>query len=347
MSFVFELQRFAYHYVDPRQPGPACSQAETDLAQLPLPIRFLLLEMAEQIWDSPDAGSTRSARFAVNVSEAHPLIETIRREEGEDEFFEASRQLAVLLHQRSHPKASPGLLGVMRLKNTEDGRVFAALVKIQHHDEEFVRVQAGELPQLEIAQVRAILRSEIQKGALIPHPAKEEYDVKVIDAQSREDPAAYFTEKFLGCVSKRSDDLQVRKVVPALERFAEQQEVPIAVEKLPQVIRDLQEQPANITPPVLAQVVAQGELFGEEFQPQKLVAFLEEQRLGDLDIPVEGFQQKRRRVRRIIYRFVDPQYDGLEISGPPEAFQKVLNNEGEEVTFVVRTSSEGFKFNYQ
>lgn len=356
-----ELERIAFHYVDPKQAGPVCSEQELDAAGLAPAIRDFLLGLAGAIWHAPDAGSTRSARFlptpppseapgaasheAGQLTDAHQCLQAMLDDPAE--FFPASRQLAVLLHARSHPNASPGVLAVLRLTRPSDGRAFIALAKVRHHDEELVRFVSGDLPRLGVEQVQDVLLKDIQKGALIPHPDKTEYDLKVIDAQSRDDPAAYFTEKFLGCSAKRSDDLQVKKLAPALEKFAQEKELPIKVEKLPQVLQELQQQPENVTPAALAQAAESQELFGEDFASEELVEYLVENRLGDLDIPQEQFQSKKKTVRRVIYRFLDPQYPGLEISGPPEAFAHILESQGEQITFKVITSPEGFKFGYQ
>jgi len=348
MTLPLELKQFAYHYVDQKSEAPVFSEHEQPVVELPDAIQSFLLEMVAKIWDAPDAGSTRSARFVSGEEGDPPARELLRQVcEEEDSFFEASCRLASLLHERSHPNASPGVLAVMRLERPEDGARFAALVKIRYKDVAFVRLNTGDRPRLEVEEVENILLREIQKGALYPHPDKSGYDLKVIDAQAREDPAAYFTEKFLGCTSKKSDELQVKKLAPVLERYAEEKEIELVVEKMDDVLHELRQQSENISLPVLVEAVAEQELFGDQFEEQDFEAYLEEQGLADLDIPVEEFQSNRRSSRRLVYRFIDPEYEGLEISGPPEAFQNVLSSENGLVTFKIQVTSDGFRFRYQ
>jgi hypothetical protein len=340
-----QLDRFAVHYVDPGLDGPAFSAGE--LHAPPPEVEAFLLGLAAEIWNAPDSGATRSARFNPESEEARETQALLRAIAGEEEgFFSATRHLAELLHARSHPSASPGLLGVARLSDPEAGNSYAALLKIRYRDEALLRLRRGEAPLLEVQRVEDVLLKEIQKGAIYPHPEKADYDLKVIDAQSREDPAAYFTERFLGCVAKKSDDLQVKKLAPALEQFAEAKAIEIAVEKFPRLLQELKAQPEPVTPARLAEAVSAQEVFGPDFEPAELVEYLEENRLGDLDIPIEGFQRKRKGERRVVYRFTSPEYEGLEISGPPEAFEGILRAEGGQITFTIRTTSEGFRFGY-
>lgn len=350
MDLPLELKRVAFHYVDQKLDQPVYADQEVDLERLPPAIHAFLLDMVAEIWHAMDAGSTRSARFAApdgpeEAAAVKSLIDALLQDEAA--FFACSQRLAQLLRERSHPNASPGVLGVMSLRRLGDGKRFVALIKIRHRDQELVRLLSAGTPRLEVEQVQNVLLKDIQKGALIPHPEKPDYEVKVIDAQSRDDPAAYFTEKFLGCVSKKSDDLQVKKVVPALERFAQEKDLELAVEKLPQVIHKLKEQPEAITPQVLAETVAEEQLFGAGVEPEELIEYLDDVNLGDLDIPRDGFERKRKTGRKVVYRFTDLEFEGLEISGPPEVIAKILSASGEQVVFTLRTSRDGFKFGYQ
>ncbi len=349
MDFELELDRFAYHYIDPRSEAPVYSPAEQPIAEMQAEIREFLLDLVRMIWAAPDAGSTRSARFAVDhptlgTSQAQPWIDELIA--GGEGFFSASRALAELLHRQAPATASPGVLGVLRLVRPTDGQVFAALLKIRYRDEAFVRLGSGSLPLLEVQQVDKILLREIQKGALIPHPEKPAYQLKVIDAQARDDPAAYFTAKFLGCDSKKSDDLQVKKLVPTLERYAEERQLPLKVEKVSDVIAELGRQEESVSAPKVVEVIAGQTLFGEEFEAEDFEEYLGQSDLAGLDVPPEEFQHKRRGPRRLVYRIVDPEYEGLEISGPPEAFRRVLSARDGSVIFTVVVTPDGFEFRY-
>lgn len=351
MDPEIQLNRFAYHYVDPQAAEPLFAAREQDVASLPEEIRAFLLSLAAEVWDAPDAGSTRSARFKFSDQEeaerqeARHLIEVAL--EGGDDFINVTCQLAELLHRQSPQTASAGLLGVMRLWDANNDQAYLALVKIRYRDEGFIRLSGDGLPELAIEQVERILLKDVQKGALYPHPDKPAYDLKIVDSQARDDPAAYFTEKFLGCDSKKSDDLQIKKLTPTLERYAQERDLPIVLDKVSQVISDLRQKNENISAGVLAEVVEEKQLFGTEFAAEDFQEFLEQSDLGKLDIPAEEFQHKRRSSRRLVYRFLDPEYEGLEISGPPEAFRQVLSSKGGEVVFEVRVTPDGFEFSYR
>lgn len=351
MDPEIQLDRIAYHYVDPQAAEPVFATQEQAVASLPEAIRAFLLSIAAEVWDARDAGSTRSARFKASDQEeaegqeVHRLIEAAL--EGGKDFLDVTCQLAESLHRQSPQTASAGLLGVIRLLNTNSRLAYLALVKIRYRDEGFIRLTGEGLPELAVEQVERILLKDVQKGALYPHPDKPGYDVKIIDSQARDDPAAYFTEKFLGCDSKKSDDLQIKKLAPTLERYAQERELPIAMEKVSHVIADLRQKDENISAGVLADVVEDKQLFGPEFESEDFQEFLEQSDLGKLDIPADEFQHKRRSTRRLVYRFLDPEYEGLEISGPPEAFRQVLSSANGEVVFEVRVTADGFEFSYR
>ena len=103
---------------------------------------------------------------------------------------------------------------------------------------------------------------------------------------------------------------------PLFGTLREEKEIELVVEKMDDVLHELRQQSENISLPVLVEAVAEQELFGDQFEEQDFEAYLEEQGLADLDIPVEEFQSNRRSSRRLVYRFIDPEYEGLEISVP-------------------------------
>lgn len=352
MTCPLALERLAFHYVDKSCPEPAFSSQAPEVALLDQTIQDFLVSLAAEVWEADDAGNTRSGRFAgdenpvLGASAARPLIETILNDP--DGFFEASKGLATLLFQHSPGNASPGVLCLMRLFDPETKRPYAAVIKVRYRDERFVRLLTGDGPQLSVAQIDKMLLREVQKGALTPHPQRSNFDLKVIDKQQAGDPAVYFTERFLGCLTKKSDEHQVKSLAPELSRYAEQRGLEVAPEKFPAVIRALQAQPEVVTTQVLAAQVAGQGLFGEAFDVQDFEQFVEvESNLGELDIPSEKFGRTRSAPRRITYTFQSPPYRGLKISGPPEAFAQLLAHENGQVVFRVEVPPDGFDVDYE
>jgi hypothetical protein len=350
-----KLNRLAIHYVDRNMEGPIYAPHEQDIEALHPTIIKFIIDLVSEVWDAPDTGSTRSGRF---VQGDHKRLEPLVAKQylgkiiqGDSGFFTASKDLALHLHQRSHPRASPGVLAVTRLVQIDNEDVFVAVLKIRHKDESFVRVVSEALTQLEVEQVENMLLRDIQKGAVIPHPHRDDYDLKVIDKQAADDPAKYFTEDFLGCLTKKSDEHQVKSLLPELQRYARDRGLPLTTEKLPQVVVGLQERVADITTSVVTEVVQEKAIFGADFQPEDFKTYIErESDLGPVDIPRERFARSGKRAdypRDFVYRFRDPELRGVVLSGPPEALDRILTVEGDVFTFRIQTTKDGFSVHYR
>ena len=128
MNPRLELSRLAIHYVDRSTDGPICAPREQDVADLHPTIIEFILDLASEVWDAADTGTTRSGNFVPDEHERlgpslvkHCLERIVHDDEG---FFAASEDLALHLYHRSHPQASPGLLAVTRLVSPENGGIF-------------------------------------------------------------------------------------------------------------------------------------------------------------------------------------------------------------------------------
>ena len=349
-----ELNRLAIHYVDRNSGSLECAPGEQDVEALDSTITDFLLALVSEVWNAREAGSTRSGHFVpdddegLGTSVAKQCVATIIHEE--DGFFDASIDLAQHLYQQSPGTASPGLLAVMRLVQSADGAIIVALLKIRHKDESFVKVLEQALTQLEVEQVENMLLPDIQKGAIIPHPHRGDYDLKVVDKQATDDPARYFTEDFLGCLTKKSDEHQVKELLPELRRYGWERDLPMLSERLPRIVAALQERETNVTTETITEVVQENEVFGPDFQPDDLETYInQESDLGPVDIPLERFvgRGKTGRIRRqITYAFRDPQFRGVSISGSPEILENILSVEGDTVTFFLQTTKDGFDVRY-
>lgn len=355
MPCDLQLNRLAIHYVDRTSQSPVYAPREQDVAALHPTIVGFLLGLVSVVWDALDTGPTRAGRFVpddhgrLGPSAARQCLHTILQ--GEDGFFDISKDLAQHLYQQSPGTASPGLLAVMRMVRPNDGAVFVALLKIRHKDESFVRVLGEALTQLEVEQVENMLLREVQKGAIIPHPYKTEYDLKVIDKQATDDPARYFTENFLGCLTKKSDEHQVKRLLPELQRYARDRGMPVATEKLPHVVAALQERNTDVTTTVLAEVVREQEVFGPDLQPDDFITYIEQQSdVGPVDIPRARFARRGKRAeqpRRLTYSFLDPDLRGVTLSGPPETLARILSIDGDVFTFRIQTIRDGVSVDYE
>jgi hypothetical protein len=352
MSLNLELNRLAIHYVDKNSETLEYAPGEQDTKALNSTITEFLLGLVSKVWDAPDTGSTRSGHFVPDDHEqlgpslAKQCAHTILHEE--DRFFDTSKDLAQHLYRQSPGTASPGLLAVVRLVRPNDQEVLVALLKIGHKDESFVRVLEEALTQLEVEQVENMLLRDIQKGAIIPHPHRGDYDLKIIDKIAAGDPARYFVEGFLGCLTKKSDEHQVKRLLPELRRYARERDLPVMGERLPRVIAALQERETNVTTRVITEVVQENEALGPDFQPGDLETYIDQESdLGQVDIPPEQFVRRGKTHRKITYTFRDPRFRGMTISGPPRVLEDILSVEHDTVTFFLQTTRDGFEVRYE
>ena len=346
-----DLLRCAYHFVDKRSGVLRCSTAELDLRAANPAICQFFEEMTANFWNAEDSGITVSGVFASadspsGPSQVQPRIAAVLADPAN--FFDQSVALAAGLYDCSPTNASPGVLVALLCRHAENDQRFLALYKLRYRDETIVRLlDGGQVPQLEAEQIRNILLKELQKGALIPHPSRREFDLKVTDRQGDE-PAAYFKEKFLGCLTKKSDEHQVRRLLPELERFAHQAGLDLAPERLAGVIADLRAATDSITAEALADVVEHRELFGRGFSRANFLTFLQgSDNLAGLDIPPTTFQRAGNAERKIIFEFAHGVLEDVILSATPEALVEILSVDGDTVTFTIRTTSGGYQIRYE
>ena len=355
MKYPFQIDRFGYHYIDKKNNRTTYTLTEQDINQLPTTIITFLLDMVKVVWMAPDSGTTRSGNFAKNhpkigTSDAQPHIENISTKP--DIFFESTRKLAELLDARTPGTASPGVLGILRLLRTnneeETPDIYIAIIKIRHTDEQFIKLLTGQVPELSVEEIKNLLLKDIQKGAIYPHPDKQGYDIKVTDQQLQDDPAEYFTEGFLGCVTKKSDEHQITRLIPALQKYAdENKQLAFSPQTVPIVITELQKQKGSLTTNVLTNVVDSTDLYGPKFRPADFKKYVEERSdLGKLDIPDGQFKAKKKTSRNITYTFKNPPYKGIRIIGPPELVSQIITTEGDTVSFLIETMKDGFNYKY-
>ncbi len=355
MSLDLDLKRLAIHYVDKKTNRLEHASQEQNVEVLSTTIIKFFLDLVSEVWTKEDKGPNRSAGFVPDddakrgPSVVKQNFEDLCRQGGEH-FFRASKALATHLYQQTPGTASPGILAIMQLKRHSDRETFIAILKIRHKDERFVRVLSQALTQLDVEQVNNMLLSDIQKGAIIPHPHKDNYDLKLIDKNVADDPAQYFAEGFLGCLSKKSDEHQVKKLLPELSQFAQKRGLPLMKEKIPDIVNALQEQGTNITTSVIAEIVHNRGIFGPDLQLDDFKTYLnEESTLGPIDIPPDRFNGRGKTFipRKITIKFRDRNLRGVTISGPAETLTDILSIEGDMAIFHIETTRNNYDINYE
>ncbi|HVN56341.1 MAG TPA: nucleoid-associated protein [Anaerolineaceae bacterium] len=346
-----DLLRCAYHFVDRHSAELRCSPAELDLSAANPAICQFFAEMTTDFWNAEDSGITVSGVFAgadspSGPSPARPLIAAILADPAT--FFDQSVALATRLYDCSPTNSSPGILVVLLCRHLQSGLSFLALYKLRYRDETIVRLlDGGQVPRLEVEQIRNILLKELQKGALIPHPGRQRFDLKVTDRQGDE-PAAYFKEKFLGCQTKKSDEHQVRRLLPELAQYAHQAGLSLSPLRLAEVIAGLRGAEASITTEMLADMVERHELYGHGFSRADFLAYLQHSdHLAGLDIPPTTFQRAGNAGRKVIFEFTHGTLENVVLSAPPEALAEILSIDGDTVTFTIRTTSAGYQARYE
>jgi 37-kD nucleoid-associated bacterial protein len=352
MTMDLKLDRLAIHYVDKKSDRLDYAPGEQDVDALDPTISAFLLKLVNVVLDAPETGATRSGRFTpkdtkqTGVPIAQEAVDRILK--GKDGFFDTSKRLARHLFDSTPQNASPGILAVVRLIQPNK-KVHAAILKIRYKDESFVKVLGEALTHLEVEHVQNMLLQNIQKGAISPHPERDDYDLKVIDQQATDDPAIYFAESFLGCWTKKSDEHQVKKLLAELQQYGQDKGLAVRTDKLLGVVAELQKADADVTTNRLAKVVQDQRLYGPNFQPDDFKRHIDQSDLGAVDIPAQRFRSRGKSAvpREYIYVFTDPKLKGLTISGPPETLEKILTISGDTATFSIQTTKNGFNVKYE
>ena len=342
-----QLLRFAYHFVDKASNFISYSENEQDISKLNITIIDFLETLTNKLWDAEDSGNTVSGKFnhGAPASRAQPLIHAIL--ENPDSILENSRNLADLLFQVSPANASRGILVVIVCRDTNTDQKYVAIYKIKCEDEQVIKILSGNnLPEITVEEVTNILLRELQKGALIPHPDKQQYDLKVTDLQSAE-PRKYFGSTFLGCTTKKSDELQIKKLVPELVKFADENEVQVKKDKIPAVLAALARVEGNVTIPVIEKIVETENLYDEHYSREAFTNFAEASNLKNFDVEATKLASKKNgEPRKMKYVLRDPAFDGIVISGPLEAMQKISAKDGGFVVIHIEIAESDLKIKY-
>ncbi|MCX6082381.1 MAG: nucleoid-associated protein [Chloroflexi bacterium] len=343
-----QLQRFAYHFVDKASNYFSYSENETDISTLNITIVDFLETLTNKLWDAEDSGNTVSGVFnsGVPASRARPLIHAIL--ENPDTILDNSKQLADLLYQVSPTNASRGILVVILSRDTNTDQRYVAIYKIKCEDEKVIKILSGDnLPEITVEEIRNILFKELQKGALIPHPDKLQYDLKVTDLQSAE-PRKYFGATFLGCTTKKSDELQIKKLVPELVKFAGDNEIQVKTEKIPAVLAALGRTAGNVTIPIIEKIIESEKLYDDNYSREAFTNYAEQSsHLKNFDVEATKLVSKKNgEPRKMRYVIRDPELSGIVISGPIDAMQKIRTTNGDKVVIQIEIFESDLKIKF-
>jgi len=344
-----QLLRLAYHFVDKASNFISYSETEQEISTLNITIIDFLETLTNKLWDAEDSGNTVSGQFnnGVSSSRARPLIHAIL--ENPDTILDNSKKLADLLFQVSPANASRGILVVIFCRDTNSDLKYVAIYKIKCEDEQVIKILSGDnLPEITVEEVTNILFKELQKGALIPHPDKLQYDLKVTDLQSAE-PRKYFGSTFLGCTTKKSDELQIKKLVPELVKFAEDNEVQVKTDKIPAVLAALGRTQGNVTIPVIEKIIETEKLYDDNYSREAFTNYAEQSNhLRNFDVEATKLATKKNGdPRKMKYILRDPELKGIVISGPIEAMQKISTKDGDFVVIQIQIAESDLKIKYE
>jgi len=343
-----QLLRFVYHFVDKSSNNLIYSETEKDISSLNHTIVDFLERLTNKLWDAEDSGNTVSGLFnnGVPSSRARPFIHSIL--ENPDTILDNSKKMADLLFQVSPSNASRGILVVILCRDTNSDQKYIAIYKIKCEDEQVIKILSGDnLPEITVEEVTNILFKELQKGALIPHPDKKQYDLKVTDLQSSE-PRKYFSSTFLGCTTKKSDELQIKKLVPELVKFADENEIQVKTEKIPTVLAALGNAEGNVTIPVIEKIIETEKLYDDNYSREAFTNYAEQSNhLKNFDVEASKLASKKNgEPRRMKYIIRDPELLGIVVSGPIEAMQKICTKEGENVVIQIEIADASLQIKY-
>ncbi|MEI7848666.1 MAG: nucleoid-associated protein [Chloroflexota bacterium] len=344
-----QLQRFAYHFVDKASNSLNYSESEKEISTLNITIIDFLETLTNKLWDAEDSGNTVSGLFNIGVtaSRARPFIQAIL--ENPDTILNNSKKLADLLYQVSPSNASRGILVVILCRDTNSDQRYVAIYKIKCEDENVIKILAGDnMPEITVEEVRNILFKELQKGALIPHPDKQQYDLKVTDLQSAE-PRKYFGSTFLGCTTKKSDEFQIKKLVPELVKFAKDNGIQVMTDKIPVVIAALGRTEVNVTIPIIEKIIEIEKRYDDGYSREAFTNFAEQSNnIKNFDVDASKLVSKKNGdPRRMTYAVRDPELDGIVISGPIVAMQKIRTTNGDKIVIQFEVFESDLKIKYE
>jgi hypothetical protein len=346
MPFPFTIQRLAVHYIE-RNIRIETAEAEVNLENLHPQVSSFLDNLVANVWIEEEKGYVYSASF-VERERRGPREDIENIIDNANAFLASTERLARSLFAATPRNASTGLFAVFRVTRNEDNAVFVVAIKIQNKDGSFVRLGENALTQITVEDIQNLLLDKIQKAAIFPHPYKPNFQLKIIDRQSSDEPAVYFSQNFLGASIKKSDEHQIRRLLPALLAYAEETGQQVTRRQFPALINSLRAANRDITPMLVSNLAIEHRVFGREFEANRFQDFISSPgQLGALFVPAGTFSRTRSGPRPMKITFTDPRFRSIEIKGQPEVLERLLSEHGDNTEFRLETASSAVVYNYE
>lgn len=345
MAGEFHVERIALHLVDRSLPGPRFSRREIVLATYERPqdrqaLTDFFAGHLEDVWKAEESQRTRTA-FLAPDSQVKSCYQSLL--EDLDRFFEVSKLLAQRLHDVSKGVTSAkGVLMVIWFRRKGVEQPFLGLFKMDHGPAEKITLRLEEaedfLLELAVQHIDQALPDpggRVQKWAVLPHPNRQAFDVKVRDETSRVEPA-YFFLKFLGAKMTLSEKHQSSVLLEAMQAYADKRHPGQDwKESLIQAANKLEKYPL-ITPAVVVEVM-QVTPGMENFQKDVFLSILAGMNAADLSISSE------------VLRTTKIQYDlpsGILLRGPRQSMESLVELVSIDGETEFRIRSKGYKKSY-
>jgi nucleoid-associated protein YejK len=328
MSVEFAVDRVALHFVDTSLEGPQLSTKEINLKSVDRSEDIKVLDdffkgHLEKIWLDKESKKTCAATFKES-SEIRDFYAKIIGDP--DHFFKYTCEMAKQLYVASPNTASKGILMVLLFTVAGESSQFLGLLKMDPGRKDAITLgedkDGNVLLDLAVRTIKQVLpdpRGEkILKWAVIPHPSRHAYELKVKDEQGGTDRAKYFM-KFLGCEERPSAIEQTQVMVNVLNDFAKEN-LPKSLDyKIPvnTIVEKIAESDTAITLSSIVESVKQSGTF-DKFDEDELEKKFEEANAKDICIPPEKL------------RDIKIQYtlsNGITIKGPRGAMENYLKIE--------------------
>lgn len=231
MDPTFTVDRIALHFVDRHLSEPELAKHEVDLTSFSetedaTTLAQFFAGHLTAVWKSEEGRSTLAASFLAGATLPQYYKDLCQNP---DRFFSYSCDIARSLHQASRgTRASPGVLMALLFREQGDSKTYFGLLKMDPGTADkvtLVRDRTGEfLLGLAVQHIRQSFPDpgdKVLKWAVVPHPTRSKYDLKVKDEQGGADPAQYFMS-FLGCIPKLSEKKQAVALIELLTGYTAQ-----------------------------------------------------------------------------------------------------------------------------
>lgn len=337
MNDDFVVERIALHLVDRTLPGPRLSDHGIDLDSYDSVDDVQALTNffnghLEKIWEAQEGLRTRAANFQdrSTIQECYQaiLLDPLC-------FFERSRLMAQRLYDESRGlRTTRGLLLVLWIRQPDVPRPFLVLLKLEPGPSNKITLSqdnaGATLLDLVVEHLEQALPDpgdRILKWAVMPHPSRTAYQLKVKDDEGGSDLAQYFVT-FLECEPRLNEKQQTRALLEALPEYAEEchpdTDWQTSVEE---VIAALDNEPV-ITADVLMSKVQELGVF-PEFNSNVLQEKLRERHADDMQV-------RSGTLGSVKLRYTLP--SGITIEGPRMIMESLVQIErvGEEYEFNIR-----------